>query len=215
MAIGPTGRTVQCVRCKHVWVEKVKAPAALAAEPALRVSAAPDMVIRPPTPGAGLPALPEPPPSRSRWGTWFAVFLGLAVVLGVTAFAYRDDLKDKLPPELRSMLILEKVRALFGPPPQGVPSSPEDRAQLTIDIDASKVELVDGRYVVRGAVVNNGRMPGSISTLKVVFKADDKVLGERSYNLVEGPIAPGMRVSFSQMLEDPPAGTTNIVPSIE
>lgn len=173
------------------------------------------MVIRPTTPGAGLPALPESFSPRSRWKTWFAVALGLIVVLGVAAFAYRDNLKDKLPPEWRSMMILDKVRAMFAPPPQEGQSGSGNGARLAIDFDVSKVELVDGRYVVRGAVVNSGLASGSTSTLKIIFKADDKVLGERSYNLVEGPIAPGMRVRFSQTLDDPPAGTTNIVPTIE
>jgi hypothetical protein len=48
-----------------------------------------------------------------------------------------------------------------------------------------------------------------------VFKKDNDVLGERSYALIEGPIAPGQRRPFSQVLDDPPAGTTDIVPGIE
>jgi len=43
----------------------------------------------------------------------------------------------------------------------------------------------------------------------------DDVLGERSYSMVEGPIAPGARLGFRQTLDDPPAGTTDIVPAVE
>jgi len=93
-------------------------------------------------------------------------------------------------------------------------SRPE-QARLEIDIDASKIELVDGRYVVRGEVVNTGRLPGSTSKLKLTFRKDDDVLGERAYPLVKGPIGPGARSSFSQALDDPPPGTTDVVPAVE
>ena len=33
--------------------------------------------------------------------------------------------------------------------------------------------------------------------------------------LIEGPIAPGQRLSFSRPFEDPPEGTTNVVPSVQ
>jgi hypothetical protein len=68
---------------------------------------------------------------------------------------------------------------------------------------------------VRGELVNSGRAAGSTSTLKLVFHKGDTVLGERTYPLVEGPLAPGARLGFSQMLDDPPDGTTNIVLIVE
>ncbi len=89
------------------------------------------------------------------------------------------------------------------------------RPQLEVDLTASKVDYVDGPYVVRGEIVNKGRVSGTTRTLKLVFKKDADVLGERAYTLIEGPIAPGARRPFSQVLDDPPAGTTDIVPAIE
>ena len=52
---------------------------------------------------------------------------------------------------------------------------------------ASKVELVDGRYVVRGELVNAGASAGSTTTLKLVFRKGDDVLGERSLSPDRGP----------------------------
>ena len=52
--------------------------------------------------------------------------------------------------------------------------------------------------------VNSFRLHGS-----------DDVLGERAYPMTEGPIAPGGRLSFSHPFDDPPDGTTNIVPTVE
>ena len=89
------------------------------------------------------------------------------------------------------------------------------RPQLEIDVAASRIELVDGRYVVQGEIVNTGQATGSTSTLRLTFKRDNDVLGERSYALVEGPIAPGARLGFRQTLDDPPEGTTDIVPAVE
>ncbi len=89
------------------------------------------------------------------------------------------------------------------------------RPQLEVDLSASKVDYQDGRYVVRGEIVNKGKAPGTTRTLKLVFKKDNDVLGERAYALIEGPILPGARRPFSQVLDDPPAGTTDIVPAIE
>ena len=75
--------------------------------------------------------------------------------------------------------------------------------------------MVDGRYVVRGQLVNNGKAAGSTTLLRLTFKKNDDVLGERSFPLVEGPLPPGGRTSFSQPLDDPPSGTTDIVPVVE
>jgi hypothetical protein len=134
------------------------------------------------------------------------------VVLGIAVFAARD--------ELRPILKLDAFRTLFAPPTHAArpaPSAPASlaRAQLEIDLDASKIELVDGRYIVLGEVVNTGRAPGSTSRLKLIFRKDNDVLGERAYPLVEGPIGPGARLSFRQALDDPPSGTTEIVPAVE
>ena len=89
------------------------------------------------------------------------------------------------------------------------------RPQLEVDLASSKIDVVDGRYVVRGQLVNNGKAAGSTTLLRLTFKKNDDVLGERSFPMVEGPLPPGGRTSFSQTLDDPPSGTTDIVPVVE
>jgi predicted Zn finger-like uncharacterized protein len=92
---------------------------------------------------------------------------------------------------------------------------PATAARLEVDLSASKIELVDGRYVVRGQIANHGGTPGSTSKLVITFKKGSDVLGTRTYPLTVGPIAAGDHMTFSQTLEDPPAGATDIVPSVE
>jgi hypothetical protein len=179
-----------------------------------RQRTAPDFVIRPQAQGAGLPALTRPQP-KTHWGRWLMAVAGLLVVLGAAAFAGRDQIRAQLPPEWRPILSLDTFRSLFAPPPTAARRTLPDQARLEIDLDASKIELVDGRYVVQGEVVNTGRVPGSTTRLRLIFRKDDDVLGERAYPLVEGPIGPGDRVSFRQALDDPPSGTTEIVPAVE
>jgi predicted Zn finger-like uncharacterized protein len=212
LAIGPIGRTVQCARCSHRWFEKVKsAPAA----PPPRERPVPDFVIRPPSQyHSGLPVIARPQP-RVHWGRWVAALAVLVLVLGAAAFAYREEIGNRLPPEWRAILSLDPVRGLFASPAKAMRPVLPDPARLEIDLAASKVELVDGRYVVRGEVVNSGGSAASTTTLKLVFRKGEDVLGERTYPLIEGPIAAGGRLGFSRPLDDPPDGTTNIVPIVE
>ncbi|HZP98984.1 MAG TPA: zinc-ribbon domain-containing protein [Reyranella sp.] len=159
LAIGPSGRTVQCARCNERWFEvvkvqpapppspppvaapvekrepaddgkpagagvlswlkpkpKVKAPkpeptaeppkpaAAIADDAPPSVSTPiPDVVIRPPTRGAMLPALIEPKTNRRMnlvlWGA-----LALLVLVGAGIFAFHDIIAQQLPPEWRTIL---------------------------------------------------------------------------------------------------------------
>jgi predicted Zn finger-like uncharacterized protein len=109
-------------------------------------------------------------------------------------------------------------------PPPAAPSTqstaprldtPATPAQLEVDLSASKIELVDGRYVVHGEIANRGGSPGTATKLTVVFKKNNDVLSSKTYPLTLGPIAPGDRASFSQALDTPPPGATDIVPSVE
>jgi len=174
----------------------------------------PDFVIRPQAQGAGLPALTRPQP-KSLWGRWLMAAVVLVAVLGAAAFAGRNEIRGRLPPEWRSVLSLDAFRAPFASPSTAGRLGPANQARLEIDLDSSKIELVDGRYVVQGEIVNTGRVPGSTSRLKLIFRKDSDVLGERTYPLVEGPIGPGARLNFRQALDDPPPGTTEIVPAVE
>jgi len=213
-ALGQGGRTVQCARCSHRWFAKPEAASAAPPNSAPRAQSVPDFVIRPQAQGAGLPALTRPQP-RSHGGRWLMGAAIVVVVLGAAAFAGRDKIREQLSPQWQSILSLDTLRSLFGAPTATSRPAPANRARLEIDLDATKVELVDGRYVVQGDVVNTGRAPGSTSRLKLIFRKDNDVLGERAYPLVHGPIGPGARASFRQTLDEPPSGTTEIVPTIE
>lgn len=212
-ALGEGGRTVQCARCSHRWFAKPEAAPAASSAAAPRAQSVPDFVIRPQAQGAGLPALTRPRP-KSPWVEWLLGAIVLFLLLSVAAYAWRGEIRERLPPEWRPILTLDMLRTLFGPPSAARPA-PAHQARLEIDLDNSKVELVDGRYVVQGDIVNTGRAPGSTSRLKLTFRKDNDVLGERAYPMVHGPIEPGGRVSFRQTLDDPPSGTTEIVPAVE
>lgn len=101
--------------------------------------------------------------------------------------------------------------------PAATPKSeaPSSLPQFEVDLTASKIELVDGRYVVRGEIANRGGSAGAASKLIVTFKKGNEVLETRTYPLALGPIPAGERVGFSQALDNPPAGATDIVPSVE
>lgn len=207
LAIGPTGRTVQCVRCSHRWFQKPDVPPVSESpseEPSPPAVTAPDIVIRPSTPGAGLPALTTPAPTKRNWGTWIAYAIVLVVLLGGAGYAYRDQIKARLPASWRALLHLDAANA-----------KQVRRAHLGIDMSTTKIDLIDGRYVVLGELINTGTAPGSTRRLKLVFRAGEQVLAERAMPLVEGPIAPGARRSFSLPLDEPPSGATNIVPTVD
>ncbi len=112
MAIGPTGRTVQCVRCSHRWRERAIGPAGAGAPPPPS-RPAPDFVIRPPSAyRSGLPALAKPAPGI-RWGRWLAAIAVIFMILGIAAYAWRGDIMDRLPPQWRSLLDVDALRILL------------------------------------------------------------------------------------------------------
>jgi predicted Zn finger-like uncharacterized protein len=241
LAIGPRGRTVQCARCDHRWFERVEGP-----------TAPPDVVIRPATPGAGLPAVIAPKPEFA-WRRLAAVAVVILTLLAAALFAFRGEIATMMSYEARASRSPEEasaslpdhaaavppasrpatlppastasapvsapqsvVRANTPQPARPVRQGPADaRPQIEVDLSVSKIDVVDGLYVVRGQLVNNGMAPGSTTLLRLTFKRNDDVLGERSFALVQGPLPPGGRASFSQTLEDPPSGTTDIVPMVE
>jgi predicted Zn finger-like uncharacterized protein len=214
LKIGPAGRTVQCARCSHRWFERVESPPAdgLADPAAPAIPPAPErvpeMVIRPTTARAALPAVIPPKPPFP----WHRVAIAALVVLILVGalFAFRDKIAALLPDKAAATGTGPATAAK----PAAAPAAPS-RPHLEIDLAESKIEVVEGRYVVHGEVVNSGGTAGSTSLLRVTFKRNDDVLGERSFPLVEGPLKPGERASFSQVLEDPPEGTTDIVPVVE
>src|SRR5260370_12309283 len=90
-AIGPTGRTVQCVRCSHRWFETVKAAPAACPIPPPDMRPVPDFVIRPQSQySAGLPAI-SPPRRTVHWGRWTSAAAGLILPVRAAAFAQHDD----------------------------------------------------------------------------------------------------------------------------
>jgi predicted Zn finger-like uncharacterized protein len=215
LAIGPTGRTVQCVRCSHRWFETVKAAPATSAIARPAERPVPDFVIRPQTHySAGLPAI-SPPRRTVHWGRWIAALAVLVLAVGAAAFAWRDEIRDRLPSSWIALLGIDAMPGALAPPAKAMRTTPPEQPRIELDLASSKVELVDGRYVVRGELLNSGRAAGSTSTLKLVFRKGDDILGERAYPMIEGPIAPGGRLSFSHPFDDPPDGTTNIVATVE
>src|SRR5690242_11508857 len=200
LKIGPAGRTVECARCHHQWHQKVDGEAP-----------APELVIRPITTGSGLPAVIPPKPAF-RWGRVTAVGLVVVIVIVVALFIFRGKIATMISYEARASAPVQVATAEKTTPAR---PAPEARPQIDVDLDKTSIEAVDGRFVVRGQLVNNGRAPGSTTLLRITFKRKDDVLGERSFPLVEGPLPPGGRASFSQALEDPPSGTTDIVPAVE
>src|SRR5947209_1376278 len=110
IAIGPAGRTVQCVRCSHRWRERPIAPAAVMPPPPRPV---PDFVIRPPSYNSGLPALATPP-AKTHWWPWLGGAVMVLIALGIAAYAFRSEIRDILPPEWRELLAMDSLRAVFG-----------------------------------------------------------------------------------------------------
>lgn len=244
LAIGPSGRLVQCARCDHRWLQKVEGP-----------KPEPDLVIRPPTRGSSLP-VPIAPKRKSLAGRRFAVagvFVALLATTGAGVYVYRDQLIDyrdaliaRLPASLRDFLsnaiqpagpntrapasiaasaptaptpaTAATAPATATAPSAAVPSAATPApsgAQLDIDLAASKIDLVDGKYVVHGDILNRGGSAGTPTKLIVTYKKGNDVVGSSTYPLTLGAIAPGDRQSFSQTLDNPPPGATDIVPSVE
>src|SRR3984893_4908636 len=199
-AIGPTGRTVQCVRCSHRWFETVKAAPTASPLPPPGERPVPDFVIRPQSHySAGLPPRPPPcalpvpdsgfrpqphcsagwpaisPPRRTvHWSRWIAAAAVLILVVGATAFAWRDEIRDRLPPGWGAVPRLDGARARFASPAKAMRTTPlPEEARIELDLAASKIELVDGNYVVRGELFNSGRAAGSTSPLEMIFRQGD------------------------------------------
>jgi predicted Zn finger-like uncharacterized protein len=236
-AIGPTGRTVQCSRCSHRWFESTDQPFAplVSSELATQERAVTEFDIRPQIYDGGLPAIPARPSEFPRWAK---VVIGIAVLImlfGGAAYGFKDDLLPLLPPDIRQAMGFE-----VEPPPPPAPTSPRQANRgtdpmpnlvpapaaatpaesgaiaLVVNVGASKIEFANGRYVISGEIVNKGKAEASIHALKLLFKKGTTILGERFYPLFAGPIQPGARLPFNQVMDNPPpAGTTDIVPTIE
>jgi predicted Zn finger-like uncharacterized protein len=225
LKIGPAGRTVECARCHHQWHQAVEGP-----------PPAPELVIRPTTSGSSLPAIIPPKPAFP-WRRAVTVAVVVLMVLAAVLFAFRGKIATMISYEARASSPVQ-VAAAPAPAKPAAPAAttpapasvvrtvtneatarprpaPEARPLIEVDLTTSSIDVVDGRYVVRGQLVNNGRAPGSTTLLRLTFKRNEDVLGERSFPMVEGPLPPGGRTTFSQTLEDPPSGTTDIVPAVE
>jgi len=202
LKIGAAGRTVQCARCVHRWFEKVEG-----------IPPTPEVVIRPTTVGASLPAV-IPPKRPFPWRPLAAAAVLLVVLIGAALYVFRGRIAAMISYEARASATTE-VAAAPAPRPLPPPAAKPLRPQIEIDLASSMVDVVAGRYVVRGELVNNGTAAGSTSLLRVTFKRNEDVLGERSIPMIAGPLPPGGRASFSQPLDDPPQGTTEIVPIVE
>ncbi|HEY6717423.1 MAG TPA: hypothetical protein VI232_13880, partial [Reyranella sp.] len=73
----------------------------------------PDFVIRPQSQySAGLPAI-SPPRRTIHWGRWAAAAAVLIVAVGAAAFAWRDEIRDRLPAGWSAFLSLDGARGLL------------------------------------------------------------------------------------------------------
>jgi predicted Zn finger-like uncharacterized protein len=108
LAIGPSGRTVQCMRCNHRWRERPIATAAIPPPP----RPVPDFVIRPPTYQSGLPALARSP-SKTPWGWWLAGAAGLAAASVLIAYFLRHEILSALPAEWHANLPIDALQMII------------------------------------------------------------------------------------------------------
>ena len=105
LAIGPTGRTVQCARCNHRWFERA-GPASAAVLRERMEQPEPDPQDGPershgqgePSPAyrSGLPAIARPQARRPRWPYWIAAAVLAAAALGAV-LVIRGDTGTKSP----------------------------------------------------------------------------------------------------------------------
>jgi predicted Zn finger-like uncharacterized protein len=133
LAIGPTGRTVECARCHHRWRERMGGPDAPFTASSLASPApppkplpnapslppidaprpVPDFVIRPPSSHkSGLPALAEPLPKSREW-LWLTGTVVLVAILASALYAWQNNILLHLPDDWRAMLGLDAVRGLL------------------------------------------------------------------------------------------------------
>ncbi|HEY4167993.1 MAG TPA: zinc-ribbon domain-containing protein [Reyranella sp.] len=206
LKIGPAGRTVECARCHHQWLQMVEGP-----------PPAPEVVIRPTTTGSSLPAIIPPKPAFP-WRRAVAAAVVLVLLIAAVLFAFRAKIATMISYEARASAPAQAATATPATPaPSSRTAAVEAPARPDIEVDpkTSLIEAVDGHFVVRGQLVNNGRAPGSTTLLRLIFRRNEDVLGERSFPMVEGPLPPGGRTTFSQVIDNPPPGTTDIVPAVE
>ena len=215
LKIGPAGRTVECARCHHQWHQKVDGAPAI-----------PELVIRPtttapPCPPSSRPSPPSRGAARSRWASSWCVLIAavLFVFRAKIATMISYEARASAPVQVattRRRLRRQRRRGPLPPRPRRARRQRPSRGRRSRSTSpTSSIDAVDGHFVVRGQLVNNGRAPGSTTLLRLTFKRNEDVLGERSFPMVEGPLPPGGRTAFSQVIDNPPAGTTDIVPSVE
>jgi serine/threonine protein kinase len=174
---------------------------------------------------SGLPSVVAEPGVASAGKNRIALYAWItaAVVLaagGFSIFVVKPTPAPVQPPKAdgraeAAKAQAERQRADQEAARQKAEAAGRDQRRLELDPATSKIELVDGRYVLRGEIFNGGAAPASTKTLKLVFRKGDEVLGERTYSMVEGPIDPGGRLKFNLTLDDPPTGVTQLVPTVE
>src|SRR5215813_3570351 len=176
LKIGPAGRTVECARCHHQWLQMVEGP-----------PSAPEVVIRPTTTGASLPAV-IPPKPVFPWRRAVAAVVVLVLLIAAVLFAFRAKIATMISYEARASAPVRVAAATPAPassaarsasatdaPTARPQAAPEARPQIDVDLTQSSIDAVDGHFVVRGQLVNNGRAPGSTTLLRLIFKRNEDV----------------------------------------
>jgi predicted Zn finger-like uncharacterized protein len=189
VAIGPTGRMVQCFRCGHKWHEQ--APAALSTAqpvPPPEPTPVPDFVIRPQNHAAAsaLPAIPVDP----------GLPVGIKAVLGVLVI----------------LALLGGGSYLFRE--QVIPPLVVDQGTTRID----RREEAGGKtvFVVTGDIINTGVSEAAAKRLHVTFlDASGKPVGKRAVEIATDPMPPNGRAKFEARIEDLPETSAKVGLSAE
>lgn len=204
-AVGPTGRSVRCAKCQHVWYQEPPEdlPRSLGGGPAAAMDPQPQVAplsARKPEPlrrGSNLPAIPK---QRKRW-TNAAAWGGLATfVIAFLAggYIYRDSVVQFWSPagKLYQTLGIE----LSAGAPRLVDVS-------FAQVDRNGVSVLE----VKGAIINDGGTALPQPEIIVTLRDGD---GNEIYRWRDRPtaltVSPGGRVEFMTSVSDPPADARNL-----
>ena len=146
---------------------------------------------------------------RPRW----------SLVLGAAAFAYRDEIAACCRRRMARASSASTPRAASSLASPAEAHAPPRRAGRSSRSTSPRSRIERRRRPLRRAR-RDRQLPAARrarpARSKLIFRKRRRRAGRaRLSPLVDGPIAPGARLSFSQALDDPPDGTTDIVPTVE
>ena len=217
LKIGPAGRTVECARCHHQWHQKVEGP-----------PPAPELVIRPTTTGASLPAVIPPKPAFP-WRRAVAVGVVVVVLIAAVLFVFRGKIADhdllrgarlgagagRRPRDRR--LRRQRRPGPLPPRPRRARRQRPSRGRRSRSTCRHQLDR-GGRRPLRRARPAGEQRPRagldhaacgspSSATRTCWASAPSRWSRDRCRRAAA--------LTFSQVIDNPPAGTTDIVPAVE